>query len=332
MTLKTDLLTRILSGPILPHICFAEQDAGEVAGGAGGEPAAEELELGEEAEGEPDDSDELEIGPDKIKVPKKVKEAWNGLQTKTQAEKEAIRVREAKIAEREAKIGETEKLHSAVLDEVADIKSTEKAIKGIDEKLAPYLKLSAADWMAWNEQEPEKAQRAQAAVQALRNEREGLMDQRAKSIQAAQVKYGEFQKKQAELTDAQKKTQAEFIAQSEKEIPARIKDWSPERAAAIQKYANESGISAEQYESIKYSPVALSVLDKAAKYDAAVARAAKAREAAAAANKDAEPKPEPLPKIKVASGSTASAAPRDSDPGDVWLKKREAELKRKGRR
>ena len=63
-------------------------------------PEPEELVLEEETPAEDDGLDELEIGPEKYKVAKPIKEAWNGLQKTVQSEKEALKAREAQIAER----------------------------------------------------------------------------------------------------------------------------------------------------------------------------------------------------------------------------------------
>lgn len=269
-------------------------------------PEPEELVLDDTTPETPeDDTDELEIGPVKYKVVKPIKEAWNGLQKTVQTEKETLKAREAQVAEREARAAKTEELKAALIDEVAEI-------KGIDKQLAAYAKLSPQDWLAWHDQDPDGARRGQVAFSALQNER-------MKVFQSAQAK-GQ------ELEQQSRKTQAEREAAAEKELAAKIKDWSPAKREALVKYATDNGISPDELKPLASDWRTMAVLEKAQKYDQAVARAAAAREAAAKAARDNQPEPEPVARVRATSGSSSNI-PTDKDPPEVWLKKRNAQLR-----
>lgn len=269
-------------------------------------PAPEELVLDDPAPEPSDDGlEELEIGPEKYKVAKPIKEAWAGLQKTVQTEKEQIKTERAQIEAEKAKTAEYAKLQTALFDEIAEL-------KGIDKQLAPYMKLTPSDWMAWADQDPEAARKAQIAVTALQN-------QRGQLVQSAQAKGQEL--------DAQnRKTQAERMAAAEKEIAAKIKDWSPAKKEALTKYASDNGISPDELAPLASDWRTMAVLEKAQKYDQAVARAAAAREAAAKQAKEQQGEPEPTPRVKANSGSSSNI-PTDKDPPDVWLKKRNAQLR-----
>ena len=117
--------------------------------------------------------------------------------------------------------------------------------------------------MTWAEQDPDAARKGQIAYTALQNER-------MKVMQSAQAK-GQ------ELEQQSRKTQAERLAAMEKDLPAKIKDWSPAKKEALIKVATENGFSPDELGAFAADWRVMSVLDKAAKYDQAVARAAAAR-------------------------------------------------------
>lgn len=271
-------------------------------------PEPEELVLDEAPETpEPteDEFDELEIGPKKFKVEKPIKEAWSGLQKTVQAEKEALKAERAQVEAEKAKTATELKLQTALFEEIAELKN-------IDKQLAPYMKLTPSDWMAWADQEPEAARKAQIAVTALQNQR-GML------VQSAQAK-GQ------ELEQQSRKTQAERMAAAERELASKIKDWSPAKKAEMTKLAEAAGYNADEIGYIMSDHRGISLIEKAAKYDQAVARAAAAREAAKKAEREQQAEPEPTPRVRANSGGSSNI-PTDKDPPDVWLKKRNAQLR-----
>jgi hypothetical protein len=294
------------------NVCFAEQDAKDAPGAAAeAAEATEELDLAEETpEPSDDELDELEIGPTKFKVPKPIKEAWNGLQKTVQTEKETVKAEKAAIEKERASFAEGEKVRAAILEEVAEI-------KGIDRQLSPYLKLTAADWMAWAEQDPDAAKKAQMAVTALQMDRQKVLE----SVQAKAKEFGENQSR----------TQAEHMAKMERELIEKVPNWTPERGKAVEKALSEAGIPIDQMGPWLKSPAVIAFVEDALAARGARERARVAREAAAKAAKEQQGEPEPAPRMRGASSSTSNV-PRDSDDGATWLKKRQAELRRKGMR
>lgn len=311
------MLIRDILEPRLRHICFAEADADQTAGAGGTPPPPEGEDLALDDGEVVEETDELEIGPNKYKVPKPIKEAWSGLQKTTQADREALKADQTAHAERVARFTETEKVKEALIDGIADI-------KGIDKQLEPYLKLTPSEWVAWGQQDPEAARNADLAVSAMQR-------QRATIFAGLQAKAGELDAKNNQARTEQAALLQRRQAAAEQELAAKIQGWSPEKKAALVKVATDHGVSAEEIGPLAHDYRVMSILEKAAKYDAAVARAAKVKAEAAKAKVDAEPPLEPAALIKSGTG-TASSAPRDSDDGATWLKRREAQLAKKGRR
>lgn len=307
------MLIKDILDPSRQFLLLAEADAGDAPGGmAAPAPEGEELDLTEETPAEGDDTDELEIGPEKYKVPKPIKEAWNGLQKSTQAEKEAIRLEKEAVAKERASFAESEKLRSAFMDELSEIRA-------IDKQLDPYLKLTPQEWIAWSEQDSEAAKKAQIAVQALQMQKSKIAD-------SARAK--------AQELDGKARTEAEGRRQAaEREIAAKVKDWSPAKKEAAQKVAETYGFSKEVFENAlmdpAIGPAAIAMLNDLGILQTARAKAAAAKAEAAKAAKDQEPIPEPSARIRAPSGNTTTI-PRDSDPPDVWLKKRQAQVRRRG--
>ena len=89
---------------------------------------AEEQPQPREGEGESDDA-ELEIGADKIKVDKRIKEAWDGLQKSTQTKVEEIKVEREKAASAAQQLQLREGIIAEVSVEMARIKVIEEEIE-----------------------------------------------------------------------------------------------------------------------------------------------------------------------------------------------------------
>lgn len=323
---KSDFLYRILSGPILPHICFVEQDADDAAGGGGDDDGADDApddaddsaEDGAEgddsddgaededpddgADAPDDDSDELEIGPEKLKVPKKVKEAWNGLQATIQKKgEETAAAKKAHEADQQ-RMQETMRIAATYVEDISAIKVLETQINAIQEDLKPYEDLTPAQWMEWAEREPDNARKAQLAVQALVMKRDGLRAQIGEKRSAVGAKEADLRKRADEEKAANDNKRAELQANAEREIAAKIKDWSPAKKDALGKLAGAFGFTPEEFAGVQYDPRVMVILNE---LHARRAAADKARAAAAAGKvKDLPPPPEPIAK-KGKGGSTA---------------------------
>lgn len=226
---------------------------------------------------EEDGLEEVDIGDKKLRVPKEVKEAWNGMQSKTQTEREAVAKERAAVAERSARVEEDFKTRSAFFKEVSEVES-------IDRDLAPYLKLTPAEWIAWAEQDSAAASKAQVAVNAMQMKRGQL-------VQSINQKAQEQQSKTRETT-AQQRDQAE------RELAAKIPGWSAAKKAEVASFAKTRGFSSEEFEGVATDPRVISILAEVAEF-----QALKAKAKAAASKKPDEPPPEPSAKLPTAGNS-----------------------------
>lgn len=290
------------------NICFAEQDADDGAGGGGAAPADNDdgidVALDEEdppaagAEDADDDSDELEIGPTKHRVPKPVKEAWHGLQKSTQSEKEAIAAEKKAIAEEKARYQENMRVASTYVKEIGKIQA-------IDEQIAEYEKLTPADWMAWAAQDEKAANKAQIGYNAL-------MAEKSKLIRSVQ-------EKETTIRTQRDREQQEFIAKAERELATKIKDWSPQKRETLFKVANDYGYSADELKAVAHDFRLYAVLEDAHKYREAKERARKAVADAKAEAAATAGKPEPVTRTRGTAGGTTSLA--DNVSTDNWAER-----------
>ena len=269
MNLKRKLAhEEILSEPYWKHICFSEQDdevTGTEKGGSGGagtagaesegEPAAEPDgdvdEAASDAETVADDEDDLEIGAEKYRVKKPIKEAWNGLQKTVQTSKEEHKAKLAEVEAQRKSNDETIRIAASYMKQIGKIQA-------INDQLEPYEKLTTAEWIAWSEQDADAAKKAQTAIFAMRMEKDKL----AKEINDTE---NTIRSKAATDTATRK-------AQAERDLAAQIKDWSPAKKETLTKVAKEYDFSDAELEPFSYDPRVMRLLD-----DAKFGREAKAR-------------------------------------------------------
>lgn len=318
MNIKDGLYAEtILATPHFRHLCMVDggdQGAG-VSGGAGAggvaeggddaqDPAADglqdsgddALDLSEEAppagEGEESDEAELEIGPDKVKVPKAVKAAFDGLQKDVWNKTEAAK-KETAAAGVERERAQTFARHvQAITEEVTEIRS-------IDKQLEPFKDLTPMQWMQWAQKEPEAAGQAQVMITALQNRR----------IQLAQSAEGKV--KGIQEQDA--KAITERTAAADKEIATQIKDW-PQKKDAIVKLVKDAGYDERYVQAMLMDARAVGIVHDAMRYRAAVAKAAAKTQPAA---KETEAPQQPAPKVR-STGSSNRNDLSDRVPIDQW--------------
>lgn len=262
-----------------------------------------------EPEENEDGLDDLEIGPEKYRVAKPIKEAWNGLQKSTQAEKEALKAKAEELSRREAAAVEGERARAALMDDIAELKTIDKA-------LDTYKEMTPAKWVELSQNNPDSYNQHWPYYQAL-------LAQRPQMYEKAQAKYAELQTKASQ-------SQAERLAQAEKTLAEKIPDWSPQKRDTLIKEITDRGFSVDEVLPFATDHRFVSLVDDGLKYRAALAKAQAAKAAAKAAAQENAPTPEPVA-FRPRGNSTTSSAPRDSDPPDVWLKKREAQLARQRR-
>lgn len=256
MNFKTDLLYNI--EPRRYGLCFAEQDAVTDVDASGAAPAPivegePELEIEEAAPLTAVEEAELDIGPDKIKVDKRVKEAWDGLQKSAQETRETVNKRMTELATQEGQIQERARIFQSVQAQMIEIGS-------IDQQIAPYQKLTPQDWIAWGQQDADAANKAMQAVSALNLRRQQLAGQVETTVKDVQSK---------EAQAATMRAQAADLA-----ISTAFKDWSPQKREQLVSTAVQYGFQPAELGEAFRDPRALSIVQDAMKYRAAVAKAA----------------------------------------------------------
>ena len=291
---------------------------GQPAGGQAAETASSDdeallsqLESEAEATGvgndQPDGEDELDDWEEdgkKYKVPKALKPKLmlqSDYTRKTQEVAETRRQIEAQKAEVEAEAA----FHRENVVTVA------KLVK-LDEQLAEYRALTPQQWAQIEQSNPGQASALQRQWTLLKDQREQLV--------------GELQQKQQKaLVEKQSKTAKQYedsLARIAKEIP----NWSDERASKLNTYATANGFSLDELQAAVLKPHYVIALDKAERYDQLMAKL----------RAKGSPKAEPAaitPVVKIqARRNPQSSEPLDSDPPDVWLRKRNAQIKAAGKR
>lgn len=257
-------------------------------------------------EDENPDEAEIELGAEKLKVPRKVKEAWDGIQSTTQKDRESLRAEREAVAKDKASTAEYTRLTQSFGDDMASIKS-------IDKQLEPYMKLTPSDWVAWGSQDQDAALKAQTQINALQMERQKL-------AQGMQSKYND-------MTAKQQAAETERRANAERDLSVKIKDWTPAKRAEITKAAEAYGFSASEVEPFTYDARAVSILQ-----DALTLRALRAK-AAVPKNLSAEQSPPPettTTKVRSNTGAVDPYSDRKSVDTfrDNFLKERRARMTR----
>lgn len=279
----------------------AETPAGDV-------PTETETELELEPEAVGDDQaegeDELEDWEEEgktYKVPKPLKAHLLRNKDYTSKTQEVAAQRKEIEAERE-RVAEEAKFHRENVREVAKLVS-------IDERLEAFRKLTAEQWSELWSKNAQEAGKLQGEFNMLKDQRERAL--------------GELQQKQQQALEKQRASHAKQYEDGLARIAKKIPGWSDDLAGKLNAYASENGFSLEELQGFiprKNAEAYVSVLHKAHLYDQLVAKQrAKARQ------ETAEPAPVPVPKVS-ARRPAPSSEPLDSDPPEVWLRKRNKQL------
>jgi hypothetical protein len=244
-----------------------------------------------QVEGADDELEDWEDEGKTYKVPKALKPRLMKDADYTRKTTEVAETRKA-IEAQKAEVEETAKFHRENIATVAKLVN-------LDEQLAAFRAITPEQWASMD---AEKASKLQIKMNLLKDQKEGLV--------------GELQQKQREALEKQRSATAKQYEDSISRIAKEIPGWSDELAGKLNAYAMGKGYTEEQLRSMVLQPQAVSTLHKAYQYDQLVAKQrAKAKQSAA------EPEPTPVPKVG-ARRAPPSSEPLDTDPPDVWLRKR----------
>jgi hypothetical protein len=248
----------------------------------------------DQAEGSEEDLEEWEEGDRRYKVPKALVPKLMKDRDYTAKTTEIAATRK-EIEAQKAEFAEEQKFHRENIAAVAKITN-------MDEQLAAFRAITPEQWAAMD---VEKASKLQIKFNLLKDQRENAI--------------GELRQKQHQALEKQRSTIAKQYEDGLARIAKEIPGWSDELASKLNGYAMGKGYTEEQLRNMILRPQEVGTLHKAYLYDQLVAKQ-RAR---------VTPKEEPTPAIvpKVATRRAApSSEPLDSDPPDVWLRKRNKQL------
>lgn len=169
------------------------------------------------------------------------------------------------------------------------------------------LQLEQFSQLDWNQIDRETANDLDRQERILRDKRERLK--------------GELASKEHQRMQEQQQELAKLEQQAKRTLETEIPGWNAEVQSEITSYAKSLGATDKGIEqSLKYSPTEVKILHKAFLYDKLMKQATA---------KPIKPLPNPTKKISTGGSSTTSNQLSDKDSVEAWIKKREAQLRRR---
>lgn len=248
-----------------------------------------------------DDAEDVEFDGQQYRVPRPLKDALmrNADYTrKTQevaAERERVTSEKKEIEQARERFQRDTEAHGANLRDMA-------RLVAIGDQVAAYQQLN------WAEIEQQDAVNGTQHAQRLFREQNQL--EREAQTLAGQLHQREQQRQsEAQREIAQRKDQAQAVFA--REIPG----WNTGTRAALEKYAVDQGVSAEQFRETT-NPVLMKILHKASLWDNL-----QTKQRATVKGATAIPRPAAAPVPRVAARRTPATGPQDTDSMDDWVKK-----------
>lgn len=267
---------------------------------------------GEEPEGE-DEEDDLEFGFGKYRVPKSLKDGVVKLRAEFTQQAQTFAA-ERKALEERATARSTEQAKMA--DEEMNLRV---GLHNVAQQLDHYSKWTAQQWAELEQNDPHQWTKTRLHVDAL---------QRAQQELKGKISESDSKRTHEAQTAASKRIE-------QAEAYAATKGWKADKLEEVVKFAVDHGAKEHKMDQkavgdllhSTMSPLMLDFLELArVGKEALQSRTAAARKAKEEAS--AEPL-EPLETVK-AKTPPQSSRPSDNDSIEVWMKKREAQVRRKG--
>ena len=262
---------------------------------------------GEVTEADPwADYEDAEIGGKTYKVHKELKDSHLMHADYTRKTQE--------VAEARRSVEAAQKAHTEALKATEAYIEDLGELRVIDREIEQYSKV---DWAALRAQHPELADQHWWQYQQLKDKRGNV------ATRITERQHAETSKAQRESAERQEK--------GFRELSSSIKGWGPDLAGKLVEFAHAEGLTDADVAAFENNPRVIKLVHKAW---LAKGITEKAKAAAAAAQTKADSPPiEPVKQLtKARSGPPPSAGPSDSDPHDVWLRKREAQVAKRNRR
>lgn len=254
-----------------------------------------------------DELEDYEHGGKAYKVPKALKGHLMREADYTRSKQEIATEKKAIEAEREAAKAAT-KLDQELLGDTFKLHT-------IKERLAALQNLTTAQWAEIETKNAAQASRLTRELTLLKTQHDTLE--------------GEIRQKQHQALETQRFETAKRAEDSLARIAKKIPGWSDDLAGKLNEYATGNGFSLDELQGFipkKNADAYVSTLHKAYLFDQLMARTR------AKPSTKVEATPVPVPKVGSRRAPVSSAEPLDSDPPDVWLKKRNKQLQASGGR
>jgi len=239
---------------------------------------------------EADDEIEIEREGKKFKLPK-------ALESELLMQADYTRKTQELAAERNALAVERQQFQALSQAEVA----AQAQIIAIDQTLAEYQRV---DWDAWEDQDPQAAQKAWRQFQTLQGNRQAAVNQ-----------YGQAQ--QQRTLHEQQET-AKRMQQGQQHLAREIPGWNEDKAKTLLDYGQKTlGFSRAELDAID-DPRMIVALNKAFERDQAASKQKTVQKV--------QQQQAVQPAAKVSGGKAPARGLDDRMSADEWLKRRNAQL------
>ena len=246
-----------------------------------------------------DEDDEIDLGPEKVKLPKSLSE-----KLKPHLMMQADYTRTTQELAEKAKAFEARKAQE--LEYTTTLKEEIGKVAGLQ------MQLKAFEGVQWAQLDPQQYHRYRAHYDQLKDE-----------LSAAQA---DLSQKEAGLTSQRAESLAKARQEAAAVLAKDIPGWSPEKARQVAEYAvKEAGVDAGELQEIT-DPRVWKLFHRAMSAEAELKTLKSKQTKAQAIEKAASVTP-----ARTTKGTFASTGPRDNQPVDEWLRQRNAQLaKRRG--
>jgi len=174
----------------------------------------------------------------------------------------------------------------------------------LDQQLAYY---NGLDWNTWAAQDPNAAQQAQIQLNGIREQRTQVMEKLNSS--------------QAESQQKAHTETARVVEANRAKIEKTVPNWSSDTEKAVFDFGIQSGLTESQLAGTNYDPVLIGILNKARLFDELQQKQTGKK------TKKSEPVPQAT---RVKPKRTAQKGLHDGLSVDEWMKRREAQLAKRG--
>lgn len=279
---------------------------------------------------EPEDIEIEDEDGNKLKVPKALEKHLLRQQDytkKTQEVAEQRRVLETKATELASQEAQQAESLKTLRDEHLAVANHETVLKGIDDQLAAYAKLTPAEWATLRTEKPDDYEAHRAQRQLLRDTRQDYED----ALKAAKT---DLSTKEVALTEKQAAARQTALREAWTDtnatLTSKIEGWSPARGQEIGTYmVKEFGVKPEELPEATDSRIWI-MADRLMRAEAQVARLSKAS-TQAKATETALKTQTVTPAVKPAGGGAKPTGVSDKLSDDEWFRRRAAQKARKGR-